>query len=246
MRDDMKKVLITRPRLGSRLKNEDVRHRRRENIREDSESSTKGGMKPRGRKWSDRKQLNEYLNPLIRFLGSRIGKPWDKTHSEIRKKNSAKSAIGAHIYQHLWDFVERHPVWKGKVAGRLNWNGKWVPLEAKQGSGWREFYVDKHGILRRSPSPKKKEKKADPNVRKISELETYVRREDGTWFFLRTEKQRWSSRPSFIDPERMERYLENPSSVFEIPEGISFSVPRGHSLRELRTVSKKEKKKAKL
>jgi len=243
MRYDMKKVLCTRPRLGSRLKNQDVRHQRHESLHEGSESSTKSGMKPSNKRYSERKYLNEYLNPLIRFLGSVVGRPWDKIHSEIREKSPSDSAVGAHIYQHLWDYVERHPVWKDGVVGHTAWSG-WTRLEAKQGQGWNEFYVDKHGILQRSPAPKKREKKADPNVRKISDLEFYVRREDGTWFFLRMEPQLWGERPSWIDPARMDRYLENPSLVFEIPKGISFSVPHKHSLMEVRTVSKKEKKKA--
>lgn len=242
MRDDMKKVLVTRPRLGSRLKNGAVRALRRERIYEDSEPSTKSGMKPTNRKYSERKYLNEYLNPLIRFLGSVVGRPWDKIHSEIREKSPSDSAVGAHIYQHLWDYVERRPVWKDGVVGRTGWHG-WRPLEAKQGQGWNEFYVDKHGILQRSPAPKKREKKADPNVRKISDLEFYIRREDGVWFFLRVEPQLWGERPSCIDPARMNRYLTNPG-LARIPDGLSFTIPHRHSLMEFRTVSKKEKKKA--
>jgi len=242
MRYDMKKVLCTRPRLGSRLKNQDVRHQRHESLHEGSESSTKSGMKPSNKRYSERKYLNEYLNPLIRFLGSVVGRPWDKIHSEIREKSPSDSAVGAHIYQHLWDYVERHPVWKDGVVGHTTWDG-WRPLEAKQGQGWNEFYVDKHGILQRSPTPKKREKKADPNVRKISDLEFYIRREDGVWFFLRMEPQLWGERPSWIDPARMDRYLTNPGQA-RIPDGLSFSVPHKHSLMEVRTVSKKEKKKA--
>ena len=152
--------------------------------------------------------------------------------------------VGAHIYQHLWDYVERHPVWKDGVVGHTTWDG-WRPLEAKQGQGWNEFYVDKHGILQRSPTPKKREKKADPNVRKISDLEFYIRREDGVWFFLRMEPQLWSERPSCIDPARMDRYLTNPGQA-RIPDGLSFTVPHRLSLMEVRTASKKEKKEKKL
>ena len=109
MRRDMEKVLVTRPRHGSWKKNEEVRKIRRSRPKEDGDNGgNRGSMKPKYPNW-DNKQLNEFLNPLWRFLNSRVGKPWDKVYSEIRKENSGRSAVGAHIYQHLFDFVVINP-----------------------------------------------------------------------------------------------------------------------------------------
>ena len=142
MRSDISKVLVTTPRVGSWRKNEEVKALRRERIDEDYDGPTRTSMRPTGDSWSERKQLNEYLNPLWRFLQRRCGTPWDDVYSEIREHNRPGSAVGEHIFQHLFDYV------RVKITDVSHW---WNP----------DFFVDEGGILRRSP-PREPWQRATP------------------------------------------------------------------------------------
>lgn len=55
------------------------------------------------------KRLNENLSPLKRYLYASIGRPWDDVYSEIRANIDMRKAIGLHVMQHLWQYVERFP-----------------------------------------------------------------------------------------------------------------------------------------
>jgi hypothetical protein len=106
MRDDMDKVIVERPRLGSRAGNDqkgEIKQRQRAE-RGGFEGSPRRQSSARGRRagWKD---LNENLAPLKRFLGSNLGRPWDKVYSEIRQQISPRNAVQMHIWQHLTQFV---------------------------------------------------------------------------------------------------------------------------------------------
>src|SRR5690242_12640041 len=51
------------------------------------------------------KSLTDNLEPLIRYLNSKIGKHWDKVFSELSSKMDKSSVSGLHVFQHLFDFV---------------------------------------------------------------------------------------------------------------------------------------------
>ncbi|WP_395391196.1 hypothetical protein WBP07_11565 [Novosphingobium sp. BL-8A] len=51
------------------------------------------------------KSLSENLAPLVRFLRSRCGQPWDLVFSEICAGLDTGSAVKMHVRQHLGDFV---------------------------------------------------------------------------------------------------------------------------------------------
>jgi hypothetical protein len=193
-------------------------------------------MKPRFPSW-DRKELNEFLNPLWRFLNSRVGKPWDKVYSEIRAQNSGRSAVGAHIYQHLFDFVVVNPLMVGKKPHHMEyWDGPRPLVHGTVGS-WYAFWVDPHGILRRSPPEKKVVKKDDPRVRKVADGEFLLQREDGTWFCTRWEKPAYKYNAILGGNEMVNRGRP-------LLEGLPVPPCRPYTeLQEVRTVSKKDKKK---
>lgn len=245
MRDDMKKVLVTTPRFGSRRKNDDIKQLRRNKPSEDGDSMpTKVGMKPRLKPFSDRKHLNEYLNPLIRYLTTNCGRPWDKIYSEIKEKNPNGSAVSEHIYQHLFDYVCLHPVYKdGKVFEH----------------GWRElselykpyrFYVDKEGILRQPKNrrPKYKPKKEGYIVIKDEpEGETVIliqRKSDKVWFRISYQKpvktvvKYWSESLGGY-----KEYTRNDRPGFVNLKGIQLPRFRDKYPYKCKTLSKKEKKK---
>lgn len=50
------------------------------------------------------------LEPLIRFLNTHTGKYWNKVYSELSQKMDKNTMTGLHVFQHIWDFVEKD-VW---------------------------------------------------------------------------------------------------------------------------------------
>jgi hypothetical protein len=78
----------------------------------------------------DRKQLNENLAPLRRYLERQVGRAWNKVYSEIAQHLRVDSAVQQHVRDHLRDFVAVKP---RRVAPA------W-PLG--RGIWWQPFYVD--------------------------------------------------------------------------------------------------------
>lgn len=114
MKKYMNKILVERPRVGGVGKENSRRNRRetKQTLRD-----VDGSTAPETDIWSfhamkrvhtslpgsydDKKQLNENLQPLRRFLQSRIGKPWNEVYSEIMANLNLNNAVQYHVYQHL-------------------------------------------------------------------------------------------------------------------------------------------------
>ena len=96
MRPDMSKVIVERPRLGG------GRRKQHRALVADLDAPLHQGMR---RIHKDPKRLNENLNPLRRFLGSRVGKYWPKVYAEICENLRPSSTIQQHVRDHLFDFV---------------------------------------------------------------------------------------------------------------------------------------------
>lgn len=177
MRRDISKVLVTTARYGSSMKNPEVKALRRERIDEDYDGPGQTSMRPVTDGWDDRKQLNEYLNPLVRYLAASVGRPWDVVYSDICQNNSRGSAVGEHIYQHLFDYVT---VSRGEqeVNDSLPWRV----------SSRYQWHVDGDGILQKTPYKPWGSKPEDTShwLRRVEDTDVYhVRRNDGCWFELR-------------------------------------------------------------
>jgi hypothetical protein len=111
MRSDMDKVIVERPRHGSRMRGPGKGYRRafarcawedqpkREKIRLDRS-----------------KHLNEHLGPLRRYLRSQVGRPWSKVHAEICARISRDSAVQDHVRDHVDDYVETQVEYINGVA----------------------------------------------------------------------------------------------------------------------------------
>ena len=167
MRDDISKILVTTPRIGSWRKNDEVLYRRRERITEDYDGPTRCSMRPknpRGR-WTERKMLNEYLNPLERYIAKQVGRRWDDVYSDICRNNSRGSAVGEHIFQHLFDYVRVNGT---DVSRWIRW----------------DYFVDDDGILRRSPPRESRVRRVRPDGWRPTDddLVWHVRNDDGCWF----------------------------------------------------------------
>ena len=230
MRKDMDKVLVTTPRIGSNRKNAEVRKSRR--IERDGsydDLPSYSSMKPKVKNWWGRKELNEYLNPLIRYLKKNCDRPWNKVYSDICKNMDHRGAVQGHIFQHLFDYVELHPVFKNGKPHRVKWG--LIPLYK---TGYT-FYVDKNGFLKepKEKRPPWREVEVNPNLIKTNDDSIfYVRRAaDGTWFKVSLEV--W---PDFD-------YVSSSSSLNPdwVVEAIGERVIGGKYVR-MKTLSKKEKR----
>jgi hypothetical protein len=184
MRKDMKRVVITRPRHGSKYKNKDVREQRRR-ARDDEEYETlpqKSSMKPKGKFSWHKKELSDFLNPLIRFLRKSCGRPWNKVYAEISENLDRRGIVNDHIFQHLDEMVVTKPLWKDGAPHRTSYLG---PQQLYKSNGnWGNFYVDRHGLLK---EPKKRrpdyKRETNPNlIRKDSRI--YIRNPERIWFEL--------------------------------------------------------------
>lgn len=144
MRKDMFEIIIERPRLGAGGSGKGRYTTKR---RTDPEAlPTKEPMWFRGQT----KCLNENLAPLLRFLQRRVGRPWDAVWSELREFLSPKSTVQKHVFDHVWQFVERNPVFIDGIPHRPEASGsgrdKYWPLSSY---GWRGFYIcPRTGLLR--------------------------------------------------------------------------------------------------
>ena len=134
MRDDMAKVIVERPRI----KPFKVREGRRTAL--DDLPKHEGIRRGRTRGW-DRKELNENLAPLRRYLEKQVGRPWDKVYAEICARLRVDSTVQQHVRGHLGDFVAIKP--RRNVSGWSN---------SLYGGLWRQpLYVDPvTGLLRRT------------------------------------------------------------------------------------------------
>jgi len=104
----MQKLIVERPRLGSRLRNLKSGERlTADDVRSaiDAADDYDGGP-ARASSGRRNKGLNENLAPLRRYLHRQIGRPWNKVFSEIRKNLDTRSAIGLHVMQHLYQFID--------------------------------------------------------------------------------------------------------------------------------------------
>lgn len=141
MRADMFKVIVERPRWGaSHAPSAKLKGKACQEIKQI-------GLKRHAKIGSPyTKMLNENLAPLVRFLRSRRGKPWDMVFSEICAGLDTGSTVKMHVRAHLEDYVltrisiGRHGEWmfEGDVLER---EGRWFRRHA--------FFVDpEDGLLK--------------------------------------------------------------------------------------------------
>ena len=131
MREDMFKVIVERPREGSRMRNAKIRR-----MKEDD-----GRLRVSGRRLAKEqigsKWLNENLAPLKRYLLKQRGRKWDDVFSEICEHLDTGSTVKMHVREHLDDFVMR----KVRVDENGHYWGDrgWGPLSLDRWS--QDLYV---------------------------------------------------------------------------------------------------------
>ena len=158
-----KKKLVDTYRVNSHMVNSEVRHYRRHktsvsydeegNIEDDLHVPKKMKMKPRY--YCDVKDFGENLNPLLRFLEKSVGKNWDKIYSQLVNRFDKRSVIGNHIYQHLWEFVERDVKIIDGVPYAIRpyyHTGGYLPIFGSSSGRGMQFYIDpRDNKLKKTP-----------------------------------------------------------------------------------------------
>ena len=186
MRADMFKVIVERPRSGSRVRwsSGDRRYLNSE------DAPPKLGIR-RGhlrRKW-----LNEHLGPLRRFLVRQAGRPWNAVFSEICAVIDNRSTVKQHVRSHIEDFVAiKTKLVDGKIYETGGYSAVYTPLsEARQ-----PLYVDPEtGVLMRNQERVTRAKiKREQMKRRRAEIESRRRVLSGleelhrvhrVWYFVR-------------------------------------------------------------
>ena len=104
MRSDMSKVLIERPRHNHKdLSKKTGQRLHRYDPGDEYEDFPQREPASKGR---GTKQFTDLLGPLIKFLRSNVGRPWDKVYSELCAHLDRRKTTGQHVFQHLEDYVE--------------------------------------------------------------------------------------------------------------------------------------------
>jgi hypothetical protein len=118
MRADMAKVIVERPRVGSRAPSRKKGYRKyiQQTGLDDlpRREPLLGHWRGKGR-W-----LNEHLGPMRRFLRSNVGRPWNKVHQELCEHVSFDNPVQSHVLTHIFDYVQKHVEVRGRAVFSLN------------------------------------------------------------------------------------------------------------------------------
>lgn len=215
MREDMFKVIVERPRWGSR-------HATKTKIRYDK---CEGRSRVTGRRLASEtgciKYLNENLAPLKRYLHKQIGRRWDDVFSEICRHLDTGSTVKMHVREHLDDFVCLHV--RRKLDGAL-WTSKSWGGEIKVIDQRIELYVDPDdGVIKETRKLCKnqgvlfarnrwrhdKRFKSKPNafIRKAGHLQWFVRL-NGLWYLIGLSKAPSCSHGNGLSDESLHEELK--------------------------------------
>lgn len=141
LKDHFAQIIIERPRRGSRNRNPKHGfsvHDPDPEAEYDHLPKQEGILPFRRRKGQgkfDRKDFSDLLGPIQGYLRSRIGKPWDKTFSEIKNTMRSWTIPVQHVIDtHILPQVEQNVrfIMKGK---------KKVPINPKGYELYNEFYI---------------------------------------------------------------------------------------------------------
>lgn len=184
MRGDMPKVIVERPRSGSR-----VRLRNRARIEDDERLPSKVGMKRDARERGGYRMLNENLAPLRRYLEAQVGRPWNKVWAEICANLKPTSTVQQHVRDHIPDFVGIKTSLKD---GEVWVHQRLTPVPLKE--AYVRLFVDpKSGLLRRNKyrvswnarhraAKAEAEKARHARMRVVSSTKQLHLLDDGAWW----------------------------------------------------------------
>lgn len=192
-----------------------------------------------------------------------MGRPWDKVYSEICENMDRRSAVGGHIFQHLWAFIVRaeEVVFVDGKPHAYDWSGAPVPITYTGNVGaWQSFYVDpRDGIIKKGREKAEERpwdterrlirENREDRLRKIGDIWMSRHPKTELWFVLDCKKQQYveevvtfqrvSSGGQLVKREYTKKTPVYKSVPF--PEGLL--VPEGMAVTSCRSASKKDLKK---
>ena len=172
----MAKVIVERPRIGSRLPHKGKGYDRRTAHLDGDDQPKRERMKLRG---GYGKCLNEHLSPLRRYLEKQVGKPWSKIFADVCRYLDRNSAVQDHVRDHLNDYVAtRIVVINGQLCHAASY-GIGRPLRSL-------YYVcPRTGILKKNPSPQQRYfGKLDKLQVHFLDKNTALVRHDAAWHII--------------------------------------------------------------
>jgi hypothetical protein len=179
MRSDMSKVIVERPRLRIPLKNGSAYPRGHLENRWAPDFENAPRIESMGRAYG-KKWLNENLQPLVRFLRSRVGRRWDDVHSEIAAQISCNSAVQKHVLDHLRHYVVESVRIVGTTVEHLGYRG-YEPLRSHGMNFCFYVHPDTRELCLAPIAPRKRKKKVDPD-RLVLARDRELRRINGIWY----------------------------------------------------------------
>lgn len=178
MKSDMAKIICERPRYGSSSGWSD----RRAYIRdmEVDELPRKISMRSL---YDRRKELNENLTPLYRYLNRQVGRKWNDIYSEICEHVNTNSAVQLHILQHLLNdgVVELN----AKVINGHLYDSEGVYLlnNWRHQNSYQQMFVDpRDGTLKLLPTRNKDKKPVRDDVIQSDDAMVDYWLLNGIWF----------------------------------------------------------------
>jgi len=127
MRDDMSKVVVERPRYGHSLPGGKTGLRVRRfnyelDYNEDFDDLMDGlpkrvsGSRSKYLRPERTKSFTDLLGPLLKFLRSNVGRPWDAVYSEMSERLDNRKTTGRHVFEHVDDAVTANCYEEGRVV----------------------------------------------------------------------------------------------------------------------------------
>lgn len=179
MREDMFKIIVERPRTKgwSAGKGDGKKSRDLEDL------PSKESMKPR-RHYDRRKELNENLRPLERFLqkNSNIGRKWDEIFSEICEHIKLDSTVQRHVREHIEMMVITNTFMKN---GKVYEDARGHEFSLEQGRhSYQQFFV--HPVTGCLHYIEKRRWRHVPQKPKFIQVDknTQLHQQDGIWYVV--------------------------------------------------------------
>jgi hypothetical protein len=183
----MAKVIVERPRYGSRMRGQGKGYwRDLQRVPPDELPKREGIKQAHG---SMGKSLNEHLGPLRRYLLKQVGRPWNKVFADICANLSRDSAVQDHVRDHVFDYVAATIV---VIDGVLYQSTKWgglIPLF----TSWRNplmYVCPTTGLLKRGKHTSRRQRRnppPSPMVHVPLDYEISFVRHGGIWQRVRFE-----------------------------------------------------------
>lgn len=89
-----------------------------------------------------RKDFDDKLGPIYRWLRRQVGRPWDEVRADVSKAFDIRTTAGRHIvFDHMLNSVATSP--------EIHHRYSWIPEDPTTSHSDNDYYVDDDGILQK-------------------------------------------------------------------------------------------------